>query len=487
MSEETAEVPPPSTTTTAITTTKRAGKKVHDPRSAAAQERWAVLNELQRRFRNHDPTLVDKILAEPDLMLAGRVALSIAAETGWTELVAQLLARGDDPNWQHPRKKSTALMSACMYGHTDVIRLLLDAGADPNITNYHRCTALMFACQAPCARDEMVDILVAAGALTEVVNTQRTTAAGFAQRNKHPELAARLKAMADTATHQRNRDRQDKSAHKLSFCDICHESLRTKTKVEYAIERIMADPDADASLKQFCQCAALTAMLDPCRKPRFHRVLELNHFRKEASETVAMLNSLQTMIQRLNCHPADVLIFDLCCGKSLTASIAALRYPQATVVAVDKLSEKFMPHYVDLPNVRFVEADLHQADGLVGEAIEDVKNRSERGECHAIIVGMHLCGLLSEKAADLFVTFPNINGLVLSPCCLPGANASTVVRRARAMRVDAYDLWCTYLLLSASTRARNQLQHPVRCNLRKDQAILSEKNSVITVQRCTWQ
>jgi len=68
-----------------------------------------------------------------------------AARNGQENIVRQLLDRGADVNRRY-RYGCTALMGAAEGGHENVVRLLLDRGADINlVNNYGSETALMVA------------------------------------------------------------------------------------------------------------------------------------------------------------------------------------------------------------------------------------------------------------------------------------------------------------------------------------------------------
>ncbi len=73
----------------------------------------------------------------------------------------------------------TALMLAAAKGHVEIVKLLLAAGADPNLraSGFHagEFTALTAAMEAPpTVRVKMVDVLLAAGAQLNPVNAGRT-------------------------------------------------------------------------------------------------------------------------------------------------------------------------------------------------------------------------------------------------------------------------------------------------------------------------
>ena len=74
-------------------------------------------------------------------------------------------------------------------------------------------------------------------------------------------------------------------------------------------------------------------------------------------------------------------------------------------------------------NVRYVQLDV-----LSRHFIDDVRVLCETaGRADAddgrptIVLGMHLCGLLSIRAIELLARLPRVRALVLAPCCLPGA------------------------------------------------------------------
>ena len=91
----------------------------------------------------------------------GDSALAEAASLGYTGLVDWMLANG--AKLVLPGQSDPTLNEAVNGGHADMVRLLLEAGADPNAADGLRYTPL----HAAAARDERVElipILVAAGA-----------------------------------------------------------------------------------------------------------------------------------------------------------------------------------------------------------------------------------------------------------------------------------------------------------------------------------
>ena len=64
----------------------------------------------------------------------GDTILLFASMRGRTEIVRLLLQRGDEPNLENTYSGHTPLYEASSSGYTDIVKLLLENNADPNIT-----------------------------------------------------------------------------------------------------------------------------------------------------------------------------------------------------------------------------------------------------------------------------------------------------------------------------------------------------------------
>ena len=73
-----------------------------------------------------------------------RTALIEAAIGGWTDIVRLLVEAGADVD-ARDFSGGTALTMAALKGHTDIVRILRDAGADLTIVDVDGRTALMWA------------------------------------------------------------------------------------------------------------------------------------------------------------------------------------------------------------------------------------------------------------------------------------------------------------------------------------------------------
>ena len=99
----------------------------------------------------HTSTALLLIELGADVRLArtdGKTALHHAAEKGNVSVTAALLAKGAAVNAQTKGKEETPLMLAALRGNAEVVRLLLDAGADKEMWDWRGCTAWVIAKQA---------------------------------------------------------------------------------------------------------------------------------------------------------------------------------------------------------------------------------------------------------------------------------------------------------------------------------------------------
>jgi hypothetical protein len=97
-----------------------------------------------------------------------------AAASGNAEAITHHIKAGADLNEKDPYGGSSPLISAALFGYTEVVSLLLDAGADINFQNNDGSTALhtaSFFC-----RTEIVKLLLQHGADKSIQNKYGSTA-----------------------------------------------------------------------------------------------------------------------------------------------------------------------------------------------------------------------------------------------------------------------------------------------------------------------
>ncbi len=113
-----------------------------------------------------------------------------AASEGLLDVVVESLDKGMDPNTTEDDHGFTALIAAASNGHSDLVSLLLDVGADPDVKTDLGYTALMFA--ALDGYVETVKLLLGAEAKVNVKNDEGATALILAALNGHYEVVESL-------------------------------------------------------------------------------------------------------------------------------------------------------------------------------------------------------------------------------------------------------------------------------------------------------
>lgn len=105
---------------------------------------------------------------------APNMDLHSAAFLGDLDAIQQHIKAGSDLNEKEPSMGSTPLITATVFGKTEVVRALIKGGADVNVKNNEGSTALHTA--AFLCRLEIVEMLLAQGADKELENNYAATA-----------------------------------------------------------------------------------------------------------------------------------------------------------------------------------------------------------------------------------------------------------------------------------------------------------------------
>jgi hypothetical protein len=108
-----------------------------------------------------------------------KISLHEAAITGDVGAIRQHIAAGSDLNEKEPSGGSSPMITAALFGKTEVVKVLIDAGADINLINNDGSTALHTA--AFFGRVEIVQELIRSGADTNILNSAGSTALASAE------------------------------------------------------------------------------------------------------------------------------------------------------------------------------------------------------------------------------------------------------------------------------------------------------------------
>jgi ankyrin repeat protein len=166
--------------------------------------------EQVRELLDQDPSLANRPSEYVTYYAASGTPLRNAAGAGHLEIVKLLLERGADPNLpeEHIAPRGHALHSAVCNGHIEIVKLLLEYGAYPSVEVESSADTLSAALGEAGyrteANQEMVDLLCSYGAarpahLLAHCNDLQTAAAVFAA---NPALADDPDALGSAGSHE---------------------------------------------------------------------------------------------------------------------------------------------------------------------------------------------------------------------------------------------------------------------------------------------
>ncbi|XP_077096308.1 ankyrin repeat and SOCS box protein 2b [Siphateles boraxobius] len=176
-------------------------KRNSSPQKTSSSERDIEPTELICAVRRGDVQRVRELASACDA--DDWTALHEAAHCGQTLCVRVLLkARGVCVD-KRTLQEQTALMIAVHGRHLDCVRILLEAGADPDISNKNKETPLYKACEQECVG--MVELLLSRGASVNQRCRRGWTALHEAARRNNTALCQTL-LQAGAAVDARNAD-----------------------------------------------------------------------------------------------------------------------------------------------------------------------------------------------------------------------------------------------------------------------------------------
>lgn len=117
--------------------------------------------------------------------------LALVAKRGDLEAVVRLLESGVNVDTEDNKHHATALMWAAHEGYPDIVRLLIEHGAEIDKRKATNETALWFAAQK--GHLEAVKVLVQHGADINIIGWEDGSALDIARKNGHLEIADYLR------------------------------------------------------------------------------------------------------------------------------------------------------------------------------------------------------------------------------------------------------------------------------------------------------
>ena len=104
----------------------------------------------------------------------------------------------NDINKEDPRYEASALVLAAAWGKTEMVKILIDANADPNYSSdKDGLTALMWACKSFYNQYEMVEILLQADADINAKSLHGETAISIAEQYGNQDIVELIKKYGD--------------------------------------------------------------------------------------------------------------------------------------------------------------------------------------------------------------------------------------------------------------------------------------------------
>lgn len=323
------------------------------------------------------------------------------------------------------------------------------------------CTPLMLAVMGHCS-PRLAEKMLAHGPEAVGVackSSRGKTAAQYAELHGAVELAARLRELEAVELRRTASGR----------CPVCAACVSHRPKLAMLWTRAERGEETNGIVQRFFGRGESAVM--PLLSPQFHTLNDDADLSKKLSQSLAVIEALERQVSDLN----GWHVVDLCCGKSLTTSLIVQRHPYTVLTAVDRVPASHLPHYAEagIDTVTYSQADV------LGESfLEELMDRVAKVRRPTAVLGMHLCGRLSERAIEAFRGCALIQVCVLSPCCLPHADdAPEALRPLYRNGVSSEEqscAWAAHLEGALSAEPGAKVQRELIAD------IMSIKNTVLT-------
>ena len=175
---------------------------------------------------------------------------------------------------------------------------------------------------------------------------------------------------------------------------------------------------------------------------------------KEISEAMGVIRKLREIVLH---QPDKYQLVDLCSGNALVPVIAAHLLPITKSYAIDKLIRKRqwnMTRNFEYHNINIFDDSMHKFF-----------------KKPTILTAIHSCRQAAEKTIDLFNNNPNIEHLILIPCCEGNINDPI----SQFIKHESYAGLAWTVKLAMKCHGETQIS--------KDNFIMSPKNHIIVSRK----
>jgi len=243
-------------------------------------------------------------------------------------------------------------------------------------------------------------------------------------------------------------------------CPKCKTKLRPRSKLAFLRDQVTKGIETnDLVLELFNNHPLAVERLDD---KSLHRVNCCLSFRKELTESMALVSELKRLRQADTDNNDDEKqqpswkdwhIVDLCSGaQCVTAALCLSILSGVSVTALDIVSSNELPHFEDLDwmtmskvkngededvntsdttptddasmlsSFSYMQRDIHDTD-LAPQLRSHISkgNTTSYSGKKVIVLAMHCCGALSQRALSLFKEL-DAAAILVMPCCLPPKN-----------------------------------------------------------------
>lgn len=352
------------------------------------------------------------------------------------------------------RGGNTTLHTAVQHNQAGVLLdYLIENGADLNVENTRGHRPLTLAIMH-CKESKAVRKLIAAGAKWEDEfdsgDFAGMTVMDVAVKYKHEAVIELLNGYANQENICMEVGNAPEPRRGWTTCPVCNVLVKFPTKMS----RIEDDQEALEKRfhssgeyeygggrhkpKKFKSRKYMDQLLSHSNGEAYKKMCGIEYhgvenmrLRKEISESYAILHAVQECCISLgisdktikddNVDLKNIFLIDLCSGKGITTALCGSMDDENSnnyFLAMDKMLPHTIPHFLNDKQIQYLSRDI-MVEEMFAEVADIVRYQTEEKGRTCILVGMHLCGLLSVRAIEFFDRVKGIKGIVLSPCCLP--------------------------------------------------------------------